>query len=320
MINQHASYINFYPNLNQFSQSTKNSPQYSTMVINASKQASKSSSAAASNAPPHKEKFKQVVPRRKFTPEEDKKIKLLVEKLGTDSWEIIAEYMPDRSARQCRDRYRNYLLDYLCQDPWTCEEDQLIMSKFSKIGAHWVQIAKVLGRRSGNDVKNRWYKHLSKKYNQAMQEQNKGMVTKDENNKENIKFKDQNFLSKKFVSPQNYMNEEAAKNRVGNNCFAASCNIKKIDENSVIEKHSKNNVGIKMPDVNKTSNYSYNYQNSNNNSISKSYQTDSIVENKDISLEAQWRNIECMNIFSNFDHELAFDQTDFTSYIDNFFH
>jgi hypothetical protein len=70
--------------------------------------------------------------------------------------------MPNRTARQCRDRYKNYLLDSLVCDAWAPGEDAIIVEKFREIGPKWVEIAKYLNGRSGNHVKNRWHKHLSK--------------------------------------------------------------------------------------------------------------------------------------------------------------
>jgi hypothetical protein len=105
---------------------------------------------------------KQTLPRRKFTPEEDMKLRALVESIGTQSWEDIARFIPDRSARQCRDRYKNYLLESLVRDPWTPQEDALVVQKFHQIGPKWVEIGKMLSGRSGNNVKNRWHKHLCK--------------------------------------------------------------------------------------------------------------------------------------------------------------
>lgn len=106
---------------------------------------------------------KQSVKRRKFTNDEDQKLKELVTKLGTKSWERIARFMPDRTARQCRDRYKNYLLETLVTDPWTPEEDALVVRMFHELGPKWVEIARMLNGRSGNHVKNRWHKHLAKR-------------------------------------------------------------------------------------------------------------------------------------------------------------
>jgi hypothetical protein len=102
------------------------------------------------------------VPRHKFTPEEDLQLRSLVEQLGTKHWDEISRYLPDRTPRQCRNRYKNYLIDSLVTNPWTAEEDAILIEKFHRIGPKWVEIGKLLSGRSGNNVKNRWYKHLCK--------------------------------------------------------------------------------------------------------------------------------------------------------------
>jgi hypothetical protein len=102
--------------------------------------------------------------RRKFTAEEDDQVRTLVESMGTRSWEEIARFMDGRSARQCRDRFKNYLVDSLVIDPWTPQEDELVIRQFNLIGPKWVQIGQLLSGRSGNNVKNRWHKHLCKIY------------------------------------------------------------------------------------------------------------------------------------------------------------
>jgi hypothetical protein len=105
---------------------------------------------------------KEAFPRRKFTPEEDMKLRALVESFGSTSWDEIARFLPQRSPRQCRDRYKNYLLESLVTQPWTPEEDALVIRQYYLIGPKWVEIGKMLSGRSGNNVKNRWHKHLTK--------------------------------------------------------------------------------------------------------------------------------------------------------------
>jgi hypothetical protein len=99
--------------------------------------------------------------KRKFTPDEDLTLRTLVERCGTKSWEDIAKEMPGRTARQCRDRYNNYLLGSLVMSPWTPEEDAIIVERYRQIGPKWVAIARQLHGRSGNHVKNRWHRHLA---------------------------------------------------------------------------------------------------------------------------------------------------------------
>jgi hypothetical protein len=90
---------------------------------------------------------------------------MLVGQLGTARWERIASEMPLRTAKQCRDRYVNYLADNLCDDEWTAAEDAVIFQKMREIGPKWATIARFLHGRSENAVKNRWHKHLAKTMN-----------------------------------------------------------------------------------------------------------------------------------------------------------
>lgn len=100
--------------------------------------------------------------RKRFTIEEDNSLKHVVHDLGIRNWEDVAAYIPGRTARQCRDRYNNYLFKEISTSTFTPEEDAIILQKYSEIGPHWVAISKFLNGRSGNNVKNRWYKFLSK--------------------------------------------------------------------------------------------------------------------------------------------------------------
>lgn len=94
--------------------------------------------------------------RMKFTLEEDTKLKELVEKLGNKNWQSISDLMPGRNARQCRDRWRNYLSPDVVNGPWTDEEDELLMNKYEKLGPSWKHIAKFFPTRTDINIKSRW--------------------------------------------------------------------------------------------------------------------------------------------------------------------
>lgn len=101
--------------------------------------------------------------RVRFTPDEDMMIRNLVLNT-TKNWEEIARHLPGRTPRQCRDRYNTYLNKVLVQKDWTEEEDRIIIEKYKEIGPRWVQISNFLKNRGGNNVKNRFYKYISKKF------------------------------------------------------------------------------------------------------------------------------------------------------------
>lgn len=94
--------------------------------------------------------------RKKFTAAEDELLKQLVEKFGTKKWESIAECMPGRTGRQCRDRYRNYLIPGFFNGQWTAEEDRLLLVKYKELGHQWSKMVPFFTGRSANSLKNRW--------------------------------------------------------------------------------------------------------------------------------------------------------------------
>ena len=100
--------------------------------------------------------------RKRFSAEEDRLLKALVDGNRQKSWDQIAREIPGRTARQCRDRYNNYLFKEISGASWKPTEDEIILKMHKEIGPKWSLIAKQLVGRSGNNVKNRWYKFLSK--------------------------------------------------------------------------------------------------------------------------------------------------------------
>lgn len=101
--------------------------------------------------------------RAKFLPEEDTKLRELVETYGTNSWEQVAALMPGRNIRQCRERWKHYLSSDRPYEPWTKEEDQILYDKVQELGAKWTKIARFLPGRTDLQAKTRWQKIFSGK-------------------------------------------------------------------------------------------------------------------------------------------------------------
>ena len=97
-----------------------------------------------------------------FSKEEDQRLRNLVFKFGDNNWKMISNFMPGRSSRQCRERYIGYLSPSLSFKPWTSEEDALLIEKLKEIGPKWSKMVPFFEGRSDCNIKNRWYKHLSK--------------------------------------------------------------------------------------------------------------------------------------------------------------
>lgn len=119
---------------------------------------------------------KKTLSRDYFTTEEDNRLIQLVEQYGAQNWSGIANFMPGRSARQCRERWKNYLNPEISNEPWTPEEDQILLDKYKEFGKKWSQIAKFFNKRTDINVKNRFHflerqekrsqKHFSDSMNQ----------------------------------------------------------------------------------------------------------------------------------------------------------
>jgi N-glycosylase/DNA lyase len=98
--------------------------------------------------------------RKRFRIEEDEVIKDLVEMKGMTDWHKISGYLKNRSAKQCKERYNNYLAPEIENIAWTEEEDELLRSKIFEMGKRWTEFRKYFPNRGSNNIKNRWHKIL----------------------------------------------------------------------------------------------------------------------------------------------------------------
>jgi len=89
-----------------------------------------------------------------WTREEDAIIMSCVQN-GIMKWSEVAEKVPGRIGKQCRERWYNHLNPALKKGGWTEEEDGLLLAAQRKWGNAWTKIAKEVPGRSENAVKNR---------------------------------------------------------------------------------------------------------------------------------------------------------------------
>ncbi|GAB9465442.1 Myb-like dna-binding protein [Globisporangium polare] len=75
---------------------------------------------------------------------------------GCHSWGEVAAHIPGRTAKQCRERWRNHLDPSINKAPFTPEEDFTIQQAFENYGNRWTQIAELLPGRTEDAVKLRW--------------------------------------------------------------------------------------------------------------------------------------------------------------------
>lgn len=94
--------------------------------------------------------------RGPWSPEEDNELIALVRSQGPNNWVRISQHLRHRSPKQCRERYHQNLKPSLNHDPISVAEGELIEQLVSEMGKRWAEIARRLGNRSDNAVKNWW--------------------------------------------------------------------------------------------------------------------------------------------------------------------
>lgn len=99
-------------------------------------------------------------PKNKFTYAEDRKLRKFVRLFGED-WKTIASKMLVKNARQCKDRWEKYLSPSISHNPFTLEEDIMILQYYNKIGPKWMQISRFISGRTDILVKMR-YRYLTR--------------------------------------------------------------------------------------------------------------------------------------------------------------
>ena len=110
------------------------------------------------------EKRQPVCKKSKWMPDEDQLLQQGIAKYGIGQWKQIAELVPGRSAKQCRERWTGQLDPKLNHNEWTSEEDFFLLRIHQTLGNAWAKIASKMPGRSANAVKNR-FRFISKRQN-----------------------------------------------------------------------------------------------------------------------------------------------------------
>jgi hypothetical protein len=100
--------------------------------------------------------------REKFFPDEDAKLRELVQCHGPNAWDEVAKEMPGRNARQCRERWKHYLSSEKNNHEWTSDEDRLLFEKMEEHGPKWTTLLQFFPGRTDMQLKTRWMQKFAR--------------------------------------------------------------------------------------------------------------------------------------------------------------
>lgn len=104
---------------------------------------------------------KSTISKSNWVKQEDEELIRLIRLNGTRQWSNIASTFnaklhTNRNGKQCRERWVNFLNPEIKKDPFSLEEDILILQRRLTIGNKWSEIIKEMPGRTENNVKNRF--------------------------------------------------------------------------------------------------------------------------------------------------------------------
>ena len=97
-----------------------------------------------------------------WTPCEDKLLIEYVKRFGPKKWNDCAEFLKNRTSKQCREHWKNCLDPEIKKGDWTFEEDLILMVFYSKCKGSWSQLIHYFNDRTENSIKNRFFSELRK--------------------------------------------------------------------------------------------------------------------------------------------------------------
>ena len=97
-----------------------------------------------------------------WSPKENNIIIEYVKQFGEKNWNKCAEFIMNRTGKQCREHWKNCLNPKIKKGEWTLEEDLFIMLFYKKCHGSWRELIHLFENRTENSIKNRFFSQLRK--------------------------------------------------------------------------------------------------------------------------------------------------------------
>lgn len=104
-------------------------------------------------------KIKPELKKGPWAPEEDEAIIELMKTYGK-KWSKISKIIKSRTGKQIRERFYNAIDQKINKEKFTNEEENILISMYSKYGPSWSLISQQLPGRTSNIIKNRFYSYI----------------------------------------------------------------------------------------------------------------------------------------------------------------
>ena len=171
-----------------------------------------------------------------WSPKENNIIIEYVKQFGEKNWNKCAEFIMNRTGKQCREHWKNCLNPKIKKGEWTLEEDLFIMLFYKKCHGSWRELIHLFENRTENSIKNRFFsqlrkiaandlninkkrsskmdlKNLIKYLEQGIEEAKNNFMTKNKMTEEDFK----NYLKKIEIKLNNKRKEKKKKKKIINN-------------------------------------------------------------------------------------------------------